>query len=374
MSEVPFGLAAITFGDYDAPRVEQEVIAAYEAIADTTLYPGDPVRLFLEALAYIVVQQRYIIDWSAKQNLLAYSQGQYLEHLGALLDVARLGAATARTTLRFGMAAPLDWPVVVPASTRATPDGVLHFATEFEAVLAPGQLWVEVPALCRTPGAAGNGYLPGQINKLVDPVAHIVAVVNTTVSLGGADPETDGHLRERIHLAPEKFSVAGPDGAYLYWALTAHQDIVDVGVWSPEPGLVDVRPLLVGGELPTPEILAAVTAVLSDRRVRPLTDQLMVQAPSVAPYDLEVHYWLHGRDAALAGQLAAAVQAAALDWVAWQRAKLGRDINPTRLIARMHQAGAKRVDVLSPVFTPLAVWQVAREGTVQIVYAGLEDE
>ncbi|MBP0016080.1 MAG: baseplate J/gp47 family protein [Cyanobacteria bacterium SBLK] len=42
--------------------------------------------------------------------------------------------------------------------------------------------------------------------------------------------ETDDNLRKRIILAPESFSNAGSAGAYRFHALSASQDIIDVGV------------------------------------------------------------------------------------------------------------------------------------------------
>ena len=65
---------------------------------------------------------------------------------------------------------------------------------------------------------------------------------------------------------------------------------------------------------------------------------------------------------------------------AWQCAKLGRDINPSRLINLLMQAGIKRVDLKAPAFTVLrdggdkTVPQTAALGTVTITNGGYEDE
>ena len=88
---------------------------------------------------------------------------------------------------------------------------------------------------------------------------------------------------------------------------------------------------------------------------------------------------------------AAAVQAAVDKYIAWQCGKLGRDINPSKLISLLMQTGVKRVDLTSPVFTHLqdgnqtlnadmsydpaeAVPQVARVMHVTIHNGGYEDE
>lgn len=83
-------LPQISFAELATSDIESSVITAYEAIAGRKLYPGDPVRLFLEAIALLIVQQRALIDYSAKQNLLAYSTNSYLDHLGVLVGVPRL--------------------------------------------------------------------------------------------------------------------------------------------------------------------------------------------------------------------------------------------------------------------------------------------
>jgi len=288
--------------------------------------------------------------------------------------VKRLPAQPARTTLRFEIAEPLTFPVVIPKGTRATPDGKLHFATVDEARIEPGATSVEVKAECLTPGTVGNGFLPGQINRLVDPVAYVVRVENTTVSLGGADIESDDHFRERIRLAPESFSNAGSRGAYEFWARSAHQDIADVSVWSPAPGEVRVCVLMKDGELPSEEILSRVAEVLSSEKVRPLTDRVAVQAPEVVTYDLALTYWVHREYEALVSQIQQAVTEAVNAYIQWQKTKLGRDITPSVLVDYVQSVeGVKRVSVASPVYQKVDPWQVAREETVTVTYGGLED-
>ncbi|NIK10165.1 phage-related baseplate assembly protein [Xanthomonas arboricola] len=50
--------------------------------------------------------------------------------------------------------------------------------------------------------------------------------------------ESDVAFRRRIQLAPEGFSVAGPEGAYIYHALSAAADVMDASATSPAPGQV----------------------------------------------------------------------------------------------------------------------------------------
>lgn len=368
-------LPEISFCETDAATIERAVIAPYEAIAGVSLAKGDPVRLYLGSLAYIIVQQRLLINQTGKMNLLAYAAGDYLDHLGALVDTGRLQAASASTTIRFSLDSALAWAVTIPVGTRVTPNGTtIFFATDTPAEAGIGAEYVDVHAICETPGDIGNGYVAGQINKMVDVIPYVAAVSNTTTSAGGADIEADDNYRLRIHTAPESFSVAGPSGAYEFWAKSASQNIADVAVYSPAPGTVRVYPLMTGGVLPGDEDLAAVEAILSDEKVRPLCDSVEVLAPAGVNYDVAATYYISRSDAAMAAQIQMSVGKAVSAFVLWQRARLGRDINPSKLIADIQGAGAKRVDVSLPLAQPLSAWQVAQEGDVTVTYGGLEDE
>lgn len=366
-------LPAISFVETDTGNIEANMITMYEAIAGRALAQGDPIRLFLLSAAAIIVQQRVLIDYSAKQNLLAYSGGTYLDHIGILVGVTRLPTAAAVTTLRFTLSQAQPQAVTIPAGTRATTENGIVFATDAVAEVAIGETSVDVPTTCTVEGSTGNGYMAGQVNRFVDPLAWVQAVTNTTTTEGGADIETDDSLRDRIQQAPESFSTAGPDGAYIFWAKSASALIADVAVYSPAPGQVEIRPLLTGGAIPGTEILELVAEVCNDKTIRPLTDQLSVLAPDVVAYNVTMTYYINRSDTAGSVAIQAAVTQAVADYVLWQKTKLGRDINPSELIWRVRAAGASRVEVTTPTYTVLEVCQVAVADTVTVTFGGLQD-
>ncbi|GHS88594.1 hypothetical protein AGMMS49957_10360 [Synergistales bacterium] len=382
-SELFSYLPDVVFAERSPAVIERELINGYEQAYKTQygeerkLYPGDPIRLFLESVAFELIHQRQLIDHAAKMNLLAYSAGDYLDHIGALLNVTRLPAQAAATTLKFTLSAPQIGVSLIPKGTRATPGGGnIIFATDKTAEIPEGEQEADVSASCVILGAVGNGFLPGQVNKIVDPFPWQVYVTNTTVSSGGANIESDENLRERIQIAPESFSVAGPRGAYEFWARTAHQSIVDVAVLGPpdtEPGDVEIYPLLADGELPTQDILDAVYAVCDAEDIRPDTDHVFVLAPQTVGFDLSVTYWIDRSRAAQSAAIQQAVNQAVGAWVRWQRSKLGRDVNPSELNHRILAAGAKRAEILSPEFTPLTRSQVAAPDDMEVTFGGLED-
>jgi len=373
MSDFPRGnLPDITFAAKTVAEVETDIITGYESVANRTLADGDPVRLFLESIAAVIVNQRNIIDFAAKQNLLSYAQDIYIDYIGELVGVTRLEANAAITTLQFRLSQAQAGVYTVAAGTRVNA-GELEFTTTEVLEIPAGQVTGNVTAQCTTAGAIGNNLLPGQINTLVTPLPYVQSVTNTTTSSGGADIESDEALVERIRLAPASFSVAGPRDAYVYWALTANQAIIDVGVSSPSPGVVDIRPLLENGEIPGTDVLDQVSDTLSADDVRPLTDQLNVLAPVALSYNIDLDYWISGDDANRITTIQNAVTNAVNDFVTWQKTKIGRDINPDELLSRIKQAGAKRAIITAPVFTTLDDTQVAQEGTVTVNYQGTEN-
>ena len=373
MVDLPRGnLPPIEFAEKSAVDIEAAIITTYESITGRSLQPADPIRLFLLTIASIIVQQRSVIDFSAKQNLLSYAQSTFIDYIGEGVGVFRLEPKPAQTTIQFTLSAVQPSAFIIPAGTAIT-SGTLNFITTQTLEIPIGETVGTVTAQCQTTGEIGNNLLPGQIKTLVNPIAFVQSVKNTTTSQGGTNQEDDESLVERIRLAPASFSVAGPVDAYKYWARTASQAIVDVEVSTPTPGVVDVRPLLTNGELPGPEIIDLVDAVLSADDIRPLTDDVQVSAPDAVSYNLNVQYWIASDKASSAQNVQLRVNTAIEEYLVWQKTKIGRDINPDELTQRIISAGAKRVNIISPEFTVINNTQVAQEGTKNISYQGLED-
>lgn len=365
----------IHFVDTDTNTVVNALIQSYEAFTGRTLYPADPARLFILWVADIIIQERVNIDFSARQNVPRYAEGEYLDSLAELFkDAYRLEPEKAKTTLRFTLSIPLEVATIVPAGTRVTVDGEIIFQTMKALTIPAGDLFGDVEAECQTAGEIGNGFVPGQITQLIDIFPYFGSVENVSESDGGADEESDTAFYERMRESVETFSTAGPLGAYEYYAKSASALIVDVKATSPEPGEVDVRVLLSGGQLPGEEILKEVLDILNADKVRPLTDHVTVAAPDTVPYDIDFTYWTQEGGAVSDEKVAENIAAAVRTFKEWQGAKMGRDVNPSYLISLLMQAGAKRVKVRSPVDTVVYDNAVAVIGETTVVNGGAESE
>ena len=365
----------ISFVDTDTETLVNALIRSYERFTGRTLYPADPARLFILWIADIIIQERVNIDFSAKQNLPRYAEGEYLDSLAELFkDVYRLGPEAARTKIKFTLSMERETATVIPAGTRLSAGEEIVFATVEPLIIPAGSLTGEVAAVCQTTGEIGNGFIPGQITKLVDIFPYFQKAENTTESAGGADWESDAAFYARIRESMETFSTAGPLGGYEYHAKSASALIVDVKATSPEPGEVDVRVLLAGGELPGEETLKAVSGVLNADKVRPLTDHVTVKAPETVTYNIDVTYYTQTGGALGPEAVAQNVAAAVAEYKRWQAAKMGRDVNPSYLVSLLMQTGAKRVEVRSPAFATVADNAVAVIGTTAVVNGGAESE
>ncbi|KEO84749.1 baseplate assembly protein [Tumebacillus flagellatus] len=365
-------MSGIQFVEADPDKTTTSIITMYESITGKKLFPADPERLFLLTISQIIVQQRALINATAKENLLRYATGDVLDGIGETVWTPRLEAAPATVTVRWWLSAPRAEVVLIEKGKRVSPGGGLYFAVAATTEVQTGDLYADVVCECMQAGTIGNGFVPGQINQIVDPIVWLSRVENITVSAGGTDRESDDRYRSRIRTAPERFSVAGPSGAYEYIVKAVDERIVDVLVYSPAAGVVEVRPLLEDG-VPGDDVLSAVATALNDRSVRPLTDNVRVLAPEKSAYSIDLTYWINEEDATDATAIQAAVQKAVDDFQVWQRSKLGRDINQSELYRRVLNAGAKRAEIRSPVFAQQAQTQIAVASSVHVAFGGLED-
>lgn len=336
-------LPEVSFVQTDPESIKAEIISLYEAMAGRTLATADPIRIFLLAVADEIIQQRVLINMAAQSNILSYATGEYLDALGEYLLVSRLPASKAVTNIRFTLSQALEEVYIIPAGTEIT-NGIVTFATDDELLIAAGDLTGNVSASCTVAGEVGNGYLPGQITTIVRPMTFVDSAENTNATYGGADVESDPDYAERIRLAPNAFSVAGPIKAYVFYTQSVSSAIIDVSVDSPTPGVVNVYPLLEGGVIPDQTLLDKVLEKLSDEDIRPLTDDVHALQAEAVTYTIEVHYFIKNSDKNKETAIQAAVSEAVEKYRLWQQGKIGRDIVPAELVRAVMNAGACRIN------------------------------
>lgn len=371
----------INFVEYDIKAVEDELVESYEQTKRETLYPGDERRMLLLNLLPVIVGLKSSINDAGRQNLLRYARGKVLDAIGERTDTQRIPAQKAKTTLKFTLSSAQSSAILIPAGTRVSPDGKLYFATVQTLIIPAGQITGEVVAEAVEGGSEYNGFTAGQIKAIVDPVGFVSSVENIDTSSGGADiePDDDGvniwsGYRERIRQSVNKMSTAGAADGYIYWAKTADINIQDVSITSPTAGQVKITVLMQAGQIPDQQVLDNVLAACSDKKRRPLTDQVIVSAPGTVGYDIEFTYYISNENAADEANIRDRIEGAGgvvEQYSLWQRGKIGRTINPDYLKQQVLNAGAYRVDIVLPIYTEIAEDEVAVDSNVSVNYGGL---
>ncbi len=341
---------------------------------EASLALANPYRLIMYACAMQIYQVMQYVDYAGKMGFLVYSKGNFLDHLAVLPRVRRLENTAATTILQFSIESPIASAVSIPAGCRVTNGNDVFFATDEYAEIKAGEISTTVSATCTAAGTIGNGLVSGELNILVNTLPYIAAVTNTVTTYGGADREDDESLKERIYSYPNSYSTAGPVGAYEYHTKTASPEISDVVVCSETPGEVDIYFICNGGKIPGDALIQKVKDHLSNRKLRPLTDKITVQAPAVQEYNIQITYYIPSSSKSAVSSIQADVNTAVSIYNTWQTAKIGRDINPSYLVQKIMEAGAKRVIVQSPEFAVLNKSTVAKTGTVTVNFGGVEDD
>lgn len=401
------------------------------------LYPGDKIRIILYTIGLVLIQSGIIRDLSAKSNFLKYAKGAALDNIGATRhSITRNPAKKAKVPIKFTLAEPLNFDIQIAINKRVTAGDSVFFATTEICIIESGLSEKIFELECTQAGEIGNNYPVGSINTLVDPIPYVQSVENTAISQGGAETESDDNYTLSIWEAPEGYSVTGPEEAYIFRTKRFSQLIDDVMAYSPEEslklvycyqnnsqnvdetpvidienqtltapnlksyefsrkdgilnlefdkpvtkinisyplgGVVEVVPLLSGANIPDEAFLKELENYLTERKYRPLTDKVRTKAPTHKEYSVNFNYWIDADDKDYSTEIQNAVIEAVNDYISWQGSKLSRDINPDELIIRVKQAGAKRLEIISPEFIPVKNAELAKCTEMKINYKGLEE-
>lgn len=364
---------SVNFVVIDDATIRAEMLSNFETATGETLNEGNAKRIYLENFNVPLVATLNAINTAGRNNLIEYAKGDYLDAIGARWGElgARIQAQKAFATVQFTLSAVQAIDITIPSGTRVTTaDNSLFFAVTEDLIIAIGDTTGTVMVEALATGASYNGLTTGLINKIVDPVPYVLSASNTTTSQGGADIEPDEDYRARLILVASAPSTAGSIEGYKFWTLKADSTIASVNVASPTAGAVVVTALLENGTVPDSAMLTKIEETLELRR--PLTDSLTVQAPTAVDYAINFTYYISLSNSTQATAIQAAVTTAVSAYIAWQRAELGRDVNPDELRKLVLNAGASRMTVTTPIVASVAADKYANNTTLSVTYGGVE--
>ena len=367
--------------DMTIDEIQKKLVSEYEnSITAITgnkyvLPKADKFRIIINSIALILYQNLQCIDRAGKQNTLKYAYGEYLDNKAAEKGVVRKTAKAATVNVKFSLEAARSSSTLIPKGTRVSNDSDIYFETQNSEEIAAGNTDIVISCVCTEAGTLGNNIQIGEITTLVDPVAYISEVVNTTISTGGTDEEDDDSLRERVFLAPSSYTTTGSADAYIYHCKLFSNDIADVIATSDVgSAVVNIIVLLKNGVIPEEKLITQLQEYLNGDSIKTLTDKVVVTAPSVKKYDINLTYYINKSERSKALLIQKNVEKAIDEYILWQNSKIGRDINQDKLIEKIIAAGAKRVAVSSPIYQACNQTEVPQLANKGITYGGIEDD
>ncbi len=273
--------------DVELRRGNLGVLAKVHAGAQHTIY------------GYLVRQALQIMPDTA--------EAEFLERHAGIWGVDRKPAAKARGQVRFSGTE----GAVIPAGTELRRSDDRRYVTEAEATISSGQAPVQVTAV--EAGSQGNTEA-GATLRLVGYLAGVNpdAIIESDGLAGGADPESDDSLRQRILARIQQPPAGGAQHDYAAWALEV-PGIARAYCYPQRMGVgtVGVAVLAEDGQggwsIPDQAAVDAVAEHIES--LRPVTAEVYVFAPQAAPLDFDI------RVTPDTSQVRAAVQAELADLI-----------------------------------------------------------
>ena len=390
----------------DSNVIFDEIITSLEASVSEPLYPGDERRIFGEALVPLFVGMYNAMNDAARQKMLRYARGDVLDALGERVGVERIPPTEATTTLRFTLAAAVGENVIIPEGTRATSDSSRYFATTGAAVLTMTAGGADeedddslrerirvAPSKLSTAGPV-NGYkywamsadssiADVTVKSEQETIERTLTVTDGKAYKGGSrlilstlkvyktdDTEAAETTDYTADYADDLLTITIVEGGIL-----ENEDSIKIRIDDTGDGVVKIYPICEGGAIPDAAVLAKVLAACSAGEVRPLTDSVVVEAPTVQQYDIVLKYYTTAAEESACISTIEGEGGAIDQYNEWQSAALGRSINPDKLRALIlapsgdEAVGATRVEIISPVFTALGDTKIAKfSGTKTITH------
>ncbi|EBN8660590.1 baseplate assembly protein [Salmonella enterica] len=237
-----------------------------------------------------------------------------------------------------------------PEDFRPAVTAALKLESEPLNIIAQVVSWREMLLRQRINDGAAACMLSHSVSTDLDNIAAnmdtVRLVITPATDTTDAVMESDTALRMRAQAAFDGLSVAGPTGAYEYFAKSASGNVADARAISPSPAVVVVSVLSTEGDgTATPELLNTVKDALSAEDRRPVGDRLTVQSAEIVSYNINAKLFFYP------GPESEPIQNAARDalqaWIALQR-KIGRDVVRSAIMAALHVQGIQRIELTEP--------------------------
>ena len=254
--------------DYTYQGLLEELRTAYESHSGSRPDDASDAGIRLRVLAGQLFALHSRISWIQRQFFPSTATGAQLDQLAAMWGLARKEASFAEGMLQFARPEAETLPEIqLPSGILCAAPGTQgkQFITLESSALPEGATQTLVCARALEPGAGFN-VAAGKITIPVNPPQGVTQVTNPSPFDGGADAETDEHLRIRLASRLGQMPNGANASTYREKAL-AYDGVLEASVLprARGKGTVDVI-LLTAAETPEDALLAQVQADLSSDR------------------------------------------------------------------------------------------------------------
>lgn len=157
-------------------------------------------------------------------------------------------------------------------------------------------------------------------------------------------------------------------------------DVISLSIERLAPCRVRIYALMKDGTAAGSAVRSLIQDACRADDLRPVADKVEADAPQAHPYNIDLTYYILTGCRESLSTVSGAVNAAVEEYKSWQSAKLGRAINPTKLISLIMATGyIARVDTAAPTYSVLRdgsdgrAPEYAQLSTAQVSFGGYED-
>lgn len=282
---------------------ERLLIDKYEQETGTILYPAQDARILIQLIVYYASLVKTQFNDAAKLNLVEYSRAPFLDFLGRYKNCERTAASKGKDLLKININTTFSDDLTITKGLQVkTKDGKYIFETTKDLVINAGETSGTVEIESMEAVSEVNNYKAGDINTVISSsFSFIDSVENLNGVQGGSDEEEDEHYIERIILSPEGYSVAGPEAAYRYFALSAHPSIKDAAIDVPKEDasvlINDVESILTGETSDNNLYSVEINYKTGEMKInlkQSLSNGTVIKVKIPHPYELDVYTLTEG--------------------------------------------------------------------------------
>ncbi|MDR2342779.1 MAG: baseplate J/gp47 family protein [Campylobacteraceae bacterium] len=323
--------------DYDTIRLELENLIKTK-IPEWEAIESDRFMAVLEAIAYREMLLRARINDSVLSMLILYANGSDLDNIVALYGIERSKGAKPRVDVKFELSAVLSVDVTIPKGTLFRSDGsdiaklIALNDNEPGVTIPAGQLEasgvLELDEYVETSKA--------KTEYIQNPLPFVIKAKQIGDYVGGAPKESDEAFRKRAILSLDRFSTAGSEKAYQYWALTLGEGLVEeAGVSTNHKAGEVIVCIKTKNNI---DIAENIKNLLNADRIRPLSD--LVEVEMAVRKTIGIKATIELLDSNRENEISKKIEEARKN-----RFALGEDVNISYLYKILHQEGVYRVTI-----------------------------